>query len=299
MGAGSYVVAMTSTLSPTTGTTPRPLTPSRPRLPLWARCLIVMLCMPVPLLGLLAVNQVARLFIRDPQALSIGTQAIIGAAINLTPVFFGVLVVWALMRFIDRRPLREAGVLFTARSLPLWALGLVVSAAVVAVPAYALWQAGLLRAADPIPLTWYSPVIALSMGWFAQGFPEEILWRGYLLQTMRERPLTAVLVSAALFGSLHYFSDGGQQNLGERFIYLGAAAAFGLLAGVLAVSFRSVWPAIGVHCGNHLGYFIADTIGTGAGPWLWASEIVLYVALSAICYAANRKQFSRPIHYVN
>lgn len=269
--------------------------PTRPRLPGWARVLLVMVCLPLPLLsvfvyvlplfGLMAANVEIPTWVG--QTYNVGLS--FGAAAT------GVLLVWLLMTYVDRRPLREAGVVFTAHSAPLWLLGLVSTTVVSVGAGLTLAQTGLLRdgpASDP---SVYGALSVLAMGLVAQGLPEELLWRGYLLQTLRERPTFAVLVSAGMFGLMHLVSQGGQQNLLERLVYVAQAGAFGLLAGVLAVRLQSVWPAVGVHGGIHVGNYLGGLLGVGEGPALWATQAVLYLALAGTIHYFGRDAFRRPI----
>lgn len=49
-----------------------------------------------------------------------------------------------------------------------------------------------------------------------QGFPEELVWRGYALQLLDRRPLVSVVVTSVIFGAMHLVSLGEGYSLGER-----------------------------------------------------------------------------------
>ncbi len=229
-----------------------------------------------------------------PQWLLLATTLIMRA----TPALGAVFLVWLMMKYIDRRPLREAGVVVSMRSLPL-ALGGIVCSILAILPAgLILTRAGLLRPETDYvdagsPLATFLMVVVL--GLLTQGFPEELLWRGYALQTMRDRPVTALIVSGVAFGALHLISQAGQQSVAERLIYAGSALSFGLLAGALAIASRSLWPAVGVHFGVHLAYYLASFSDMGTGPWLWVSETVMFLLMTAVVVLRFHRSFTTPI----
>ncbi len=221
---------------------------------------------------------------------------------RIIPTLSSLGIVWLYMRHIDRRPFREAGFVFTAKSLPYFVVGIVGSLLAVLPAGMLLDGAGLLRPetdyVESISPLW-TFLTAMVLGLLTQGFPEEFVWRGYGLQTMRYRPLVSVLVSGICFGSIHFFSQGGQQNVGEKLIYLTAALGFGLLAGMLSVALKSLWPAVGVHFGSHLAYYIASLFDMGTGPLLWILETTVYLVLCVLVYVKFREQFDQPIELAN
>lgn len=218
------------------------------------------------------------------------TDPVVGAAVTLPMhvmcAVVAVLLVWLCMRFIDRRPLRETGLGVNARTVPLFLLGTVIATVIVLVVAVPLGLAGQLRAPDPTdgPL-WLALLLGVSQGFVLQAFPEEYLWRGYLLQTLRTRAEVAVLISAGLFALMHLPSEGGQQNALEHVMYLAVPFGFALLAGALVLRTGSMWAAVGVHGGVHLGTMIlAHAFGFGEGPayWLIGGAIFTIVGLAVM-----------------
>lgn len=95
----------------------------------------------------------------------------------------------------------------------------------------------------------------------------------------------AIGVSVAYFGAMHLLSSGGQQNLGERFIYLFPAAAFGLSAVALALLTRSLWAAVGVHAGFHFATAVATVQGVGDGPAMWVATGIAHTAIGLVARA--------------
>lgn len=271
---------------------------NRPRLPYPVRIALIVVAMLAnilitPLILGIPLELIARA-VELPQDLLLTLSMIT----RMAPVPGAILIVWLMMKHIDRRPLREAGLVFTKASLPLGLIGIGVALVAILPAGWLLTNAGLLRP-DDSAIASVSPIwtfiTAMVLGLFTQGFPEEFLWRGYGLQTMRYRPLTAALVSGIVFGLMHIVSMGGQQNWVEHIIYLLGPIGFGLAASFLTVAARSIWPAVGVHFGNHLAFYLGSLFGMGTGPLLWVAEGVAFLIITAIIYFGFRKQFEVPI----
>ncbi|KJK42781.1 hypothetical protein UK23_35680 [Lentzea aerocolonigenes] len=86
----------------------------------------------------------------------------------------------------------------------------------------------------------------------AQGFPEELVFRGYIFANLREKmPAWAtVVVTSLIFGSIHVFSHGGANTLTERLVYAVMAAGFGLMLATCRVVSGSLWLGVGFHAGH-------------------------------------------------
>ncbi len=293
--------SVASSLSPTVPAEGDPTaTQERVRVPYPVRVLLVVVAMLVNIivtpmvLGIplqLAFNASGKTW---PEWILVAT----GLIMRATPTLGAIGLVWLLMKYIDHRPVREAGLVVSRRSLPLALVGIACSLVAIVPAGLALTNAGLLRPETGYvdggsPLGTFLTVVVL--GLLTQGFPEELLWRGYALQTMRHRPRTALVVSGVVFGAMHFISQAGQQNVAEHFVYASSAMAFGLLAGALAIVTRSLWPAVGVHFGVHLAYYVASLFDIGTGPWLWASEALLFGLMAAIVVLVFRRSFSTPI----
>lgn len=106
--------------------------------------------------------------------------------------------------------------------------------------------------------------LVLLLAFVLQGIGEELLFRGYLMQNLRLRPVGAVVGAAVAFAIPHLISQGGQEGIWGHIAYLAIPFGFGLLAGALAIRFNSLWAAIGVHAGFHLANTLADALGIRA-----------------------------------
>jgi membrane protease YdiL (CAAX protease family) len=176
-----------------------------------------------------------------------------------------VLGVWLWMRWVERAPIRAAGWRWGRRSV-LWLLLGVAAAAGSVFSVIALLPAigpvlpdselpgG--QAATPLML---ALLIAyyLGLAFLQQGVPEELLFRGMLLWSLRERPALAVVVTTLAFTAIHLVSSGGQQSAWEHVLYLALPLGFALLAVGLLLWTGSLWVAAGVHGGFHVGNYLA------------------------------------------
>ena len=94
--------------------------------------------------------------------------------------------------------------------------------------------------------------------------------RGYLMSSLSARPRAAVWIAAVAFTVPHLQSDGGQQGWLQHLIYLALPFGFSVSAGYLAILTRSVWAAVGIHGGFHLGTVVLVILGLDIGsPVLW------------------------------
>ncbi|XVX18874.1 lysostaphin resistance A-like protein [Actinomycetota bacterium] len=254
----------------------------RLRVPLAVALLLAMVGMLANYLGMapwVVVGQFAGDWFRGQ---SLGVQLFFGFLQSLSIALMALVVVWALMRWVCGRRPRQAGVLFTARSLPLLLLG-VACACLVALPTMALLaQAGLDGDVEAYSgPTWAFVVNSLVLGFVMQGFPEEVVWRGYGLQLMERRPVLAVTVCSLLFGLLHLVSLRGGYTVGDRLAYLVWPAGFGFLAGALVVLTRSLWAAVGVHGGSHTADLLLTLNNVGAG------QAVSWIVVGAVYFLAG------------
>jgi uncharacterized protein len=93
-----------------------------------------------------------------------------------------------------------------------------------------------------------------------QGLPEEVLFRGYLVQTALGRlPLWGVTaLSVLVFGVLHLVSGSGATTVTQRVLFLLLPIGFALLATAFRLRTGSVWPAVAVHGGFHVSWWVAS-----------------------------------------
>lgn len=281
----------TDTRTPDHGTRPRPDASPVPvpraalRLPARARVLLTTaMFLPVALSG--AVLYLIPGFL-DLLAGS-GAPAVLAYAAVAGVILAGYLLVsWALTRLVDRRPARALGWRLDGRALLALLLGYGIAQILSLLGTGTALLTGLVQPLTELPdvpdptasAVMTAVVITLLRSFVLQGIGEEMLFRGYLLQSLSRRPVLAVMITAAAFTLPHLVSSGGQQNVLERFLFLVVPLGFSISAGFLAIALRSVWAAVGIHGGFHLATAVTTLILPPVdGPVMW----VLLGALHAV-----------------
>ncbi|MFT4294351.1 MAG: CPBP family intramembrane metalloprotease [Micropruina sp.] len=199
----------------------------------------------------------------------------------ITIPLLSVVLVALLVRFVDRRPFRVAGLRFDVRAVPALLLGTAISLVVV-VPASVLFtRLQLVPASDGFgsqPL-WVVIAGTLLLGFGMQGFTEEFIWRGWLTQSVGGSHWRQATVSAVAFGLIHIVSNGGHAVWWQGAIYMTAAGAFGFAAAALYFATGSLWAAVGIHGGLHLATMCAGLLGGGGGWPLEMFQIAAYLLI--------------------
>lgn len=194
------------------------------------------------------------------------------------------LLAWYL-KVVERRPLSFSGLVFTRWTLPALVAGIVVSGIIEVICIWGI-PASALAPADPIdrgPVPVALVVLfAFGQAFFLQGFPEELLFRGYIVKTLAARPWVAISTSVLFFTVLHLFSNSGQATLLERFTFLLDPFGFAVAAVGLALLTRSLWIAIGIHAGEHLAWMAAAPLGYGEGPALIYLRGALHLVVGVV-----------------
>ncbi len=281
-----------STLEARSPTAEQPVPRSR-----WPWLVQVLLC-PVLLfaaiysqLAFLLVPGMERLDQPSTPGLS-ALAAVVTVAMGLTTLLVALGGVALLARLDGRRRLRDVGWRVDRRSLPLLGLGVLVSAVVLVAADAPASAADLLRYEDSgigdAPV-WKVLVAGLTAAFLLQAIPEELIFRGYLLGSLRMRPVPAVLVSAVSFAVIHLASSGGQQGWGEQIAYLAMPLGFGLAAGALSLLTRSLWIAVGIHGGLHVTVLasvllerVDPAFAGGNGPALWLFSGLGWTVVAAV-----------------
>lgn len=184
------------------------------------------------------------------------TMGTIGA--HVTAFLFSIPLVWSLRRWVegDRSGYLAMG-WRGSRTLVHTLIGL--GAAAVCIVAGLLASVALghgrLRLAELSASEFaVSLVLVFTVSVLLQGFPEELLWRGYLQTTLMERlgPWRAALLGALGFGAMHVVSIGSGDTVASKVLYVVGAICMGAAMGALRLVTGSTWAAIGFHSGYHI-----------------------------------------------
>lgn len=186
---------------------------------------------------------------QDESWLTVALFVLVQASSTATAV----LAVWMWVRLVERRTLRSTLWRWQARGIPALLLGIVIAGATSVAATAALPATGpVADAPADMPIAMMI-VVTLSQIFLLQAVPEELLFRGSLLTAMRSRPVLAIAVTTLSFTAIHLVSNGGQQSALEHVLYLVQPFGFALLAAGLLLWTGSLWAAIGVHGGFHVG----------------------------------------------
>jgi membrane protease YdiL (CAAX protease family) len=168
-------------------------------------------------------------------------------AFALVPFGLLLLLMLAWVRFVERRPLANVG-LIGARKLRTFLFGHVIGmASIFAIVAIA-WLAGGFAYASFAP-AWLVPssllsVALLLIAFALQSSVEELLFRGWLLSLLAKKfnVVVAVIVSSALFAFLHF-------SPGQHWLVTVGTFLFGLFGCGWALRTRSILGVMGWHSG--------------------------------------------------
>jgi membrane protease YdiL (CAAX protease family) len=159
-------------------------------------------------------------------------------------------VVWFFRRFIDRRSLQSLGLAFNINAVRDLFVGLVLSGFMVAIIFVILLISGLIEiqrigwAAEGISPILETLLYFLGIG-LAVGWSEELVFRGYLLQNLRDGTgmLWAVSVMSVFYGIVHMTNPNGTWLAGLLI------TIFGFLRILPWLRTGQLWFGIGMHAG--------------------------------------------------
>lgn len=178
------------------------------------------------------------------------------------------------------------------------AWGLVGGTAVVAVPMVASWLVLPATTVDsPRPdatMVGALVIFLVVRSYILQGIPEELLFRGWLFSLTQQRPLVTVVWTTIAFTLPHLLSSGGQQDIGDHFLYLVLPLGMGFLAGAVVVWKGNFWWAAGTHGGMHavmglLGALFPVELGARAWVVIGIAHMVTAAVVLAWAYRRSRE----------
>lgn len=273
----------------------------RPVLATFGRVLLTMVAMfAVVLTGSLAGSGVLQ---------ALGAPELAAAAgAHLLVFLLAIVVAWLLMRRLlegDRSGYLALG-WNNGRALTATLIGLGAAAASIGAGMLLLIARGdaefRLLDTSVIPDLAWTLVVMFTVSVLLQGFPEELLWRGYLQTTLMERlgHWVAVMIGAVGFGVLHVVSMGSGTTVIDKALYVLMAIGLGAACGALRLVTGSTWAAIGFHSGFHLALRGSEFIvGGGEGGMPIGEMAVVLAVVTGICFVVWRVRDLTPdVHRV-
>lgn len=206
------------------------------------------------------------------------------------------------LRIVEKRTVTSTGLTFNFRSL----LGVLLGSGMSICAVWMTMMIGTTVAPDvprpdvdparysDIPVG-VSVIVVFITAFVLQAFPEELLFRGWLLSVDLERPNAMLIYSSLGFAAMHLISEGGQENFLETFLYLIPSLGFGFLAGILVQLTGNLWYAIGIHGGFHIGVeLVSFVIPSEMAPFDWVVSGLIYMVIALFVWrrADARRQAS-------
>ncbi|MGO1974367.1 MAG: lysostaphin resistance A-like protein [Propionibacteriaceae bacterium] len=197
-------------------------------------------------------------------------------------------------------PLAQLGLRWSAHDARSLLIAIVIAIAAMVLVAVIGRLTGMARAVDG--LDQFSTLqllgafaVAVVPAFVMQGFPEELFFRGYVLNAARVRLPVAVATSSLLFGSLHFLSQSPATGVLEKYVlYPLMAVALGFACACARIATGSLWAAVGIHGGMHMGNQVASLF---AAPAEYAGQLVVEIlVLTAVGLLlwAGRSRLDRP-----
>ena len=246
--------------------------------------------------------------------------AAVGQIMMLVASFVPVLLaIWAWVHFVERRPFWTLG-LERAGAISKYLRGVLTGFVMFAasIGTLAIFGTVSMGRGDPRQegLNALGGVLLVYLGWAIQGPTEEVLCRGWLLQTQgaRYRPWVGIAISALVFALLHSL------NTGFNILTAVNLILFGLFAALYVLYEESLWGIFGWHAawnwaegnvfgtqvsGSHpIGGVLLDLRTTGPG-WMTGGAFgpegglivtfILFVGIAILLVLGNRKSQRREI----
>ncbi len=241
--------------------------------------------------------------------------AAVGQIIILVASFVPVLLaIWAWVRFVERRPFWTLGI-ERAGAVSKYLRGVLAGFVMFAASIGTLAIFGTISTAIGDPrqegLNALGGVLLVYLGWAIQGPTEEVLCRGWLLQTQgaRYRPWVGIVISSLVFALLHSLNSGFSAFAAVNLLL------FGLFAALYVLYEGSLWGIFGWHAawnwaeGNVFGTQVSGSHPIGGvlfnlrtlGPsWMTGGAFgpegglivtfVLFIGIALLLVLGNRKR---------
>jgi len=282
-------------------------------IPMAAVFVFVPLILAYLLFYLLKLDTFLQSLLDSTNAFLSATGQIITLALSFVPI---VLAIWAWVVFVERRPLWTLG-LERAGAVTKYVRGALIGFVMFAVSIGALAIFGTVSSVtgnSPLQgLNALGGVLLVYLGWTIQGPAEELLCRGWLLQTQgaRYRPWVGIVISSLVFALLHSL------NTGFNVFAAANLVLFAIFAALYVLYEGNLWGIFGWHAawnwteGNVFGTQVSGNSVSGgvllnlrtSGPsWMtggtfgpeggFVVTFVLFISIAILLILGRRNRIS-------
>lgn len=250
------------------------------------------------------VYEILTIFVLSPLATVLGAEGS-PAMTNVLRLLAGIVytaVLLVVVRVVDRRPLSILRLKPDANAAKAFFVTLILTGAIVIVSAYLAVEVGVLGRHDPgaEAVSWISAFMA---AFFLQGFPEEVAFRGVMVETLETTPLKTMAITSVAFMVFHwhfiptyvgaYREAKDPMMLVWLVVELYYPFIFGALAFLSMYLFRSLWGAVAVHFGVHIFRVLAEFLGLEDGPHR-TTVICVFMTIVVVAGIMRFKKELRP-----
>lgn len=221
--------------------------------------------------------------------------------IRFLALFFYLGSIYLVQKNIDRKPWSYLGLSFNKKALIGFATSLTLTGIIMLSAAlinYTFFPSGEI-VTDGYTFSWWNLTQSLSAAFILQGIPEEVVFRGYMSQTLtKSTPVQRMWITSFVFMLLHWaFLFAYPINeLPIQFFY---PFIFGVLAFILMYLFKSTWAAVGVHGGIHVFRFLLGSIGYHENLMQITLISGIMLVVSILLFMFKREQFKPENNWFN
>ena len=208
---------------------------------------------------------------------------------------FVLLLIWLAVTRLDGRSLSDLRLRVDRHAMVWMLVMMVVAAAVVVIVGAVMNLLGIESTAEriknlPLPIVGAFVLHQVNLAFLLQGFPEELVWRGWLVRSLGDRR-TAGVISVIGFTLIHLISKGGQEGWIERIVYLATPFGFAVAAVVVLWASDSTWAAVGVHAGSHMANVVLLVMPIDrTHPVAWVLEGALWLVVAGVVWLLARRR---------
>ena len=208
---------------------------------------------------------------------------------------FVLLLIWLAVTRLDGRSLSDLRLRVDRHAMVWMLVMMVVAAAVVVIVGAVMNLLGIESTAEriknlPLPIVGAFVLHQVNLAFLLQGFPEELVWRGWLVRSLGDRR-TAGVISVIGFTLIHLISKGGQEGWIERIVYLATPFGFAVAAVVVLWASDSTWAAVGVHAGSHMANVVLFVMPIDrTHPVAWVLEGALWLVVAGVVWFLTRRR---------